>query len=292
VRYVGATPVFADVAGPLEPWLSAAACRRALGPRTRAIVGMPYGGHPGEVRDLEALAADAGVDLLLDAAHAVGACVDGRPLAGVGRAAAYSFFANKNLAVGEGGMVATDDEALAARVRLLRSHAMTSVSWDRAQGHASDYDVVALGFNYRLDEPRAALGRARLQHFDEEQARRADLDARYREHLGDVACALAPVPGAASAHHLFTIVLDEDVDRRAFRERLAARGVQTSMHYPPVHRFAVYADDALDLPVTDDYAARAVTLPLFAHLGTGQQDLVLAAVRDALSARSPRVGAA
>jgi dTDP-4-amino-4,6-dideoxygalactose transaminase len=279
IRYTGATPVFADIAGELEPWLSPAACEALIGPRTRAIMHMPYGGHPGEVGALSVLAERHGITLVLDAAHAVGARIDGRPVGSVGAAAAYSFFANKNLAIGEGGMVTTDDEALALQVRRLRSHGMTAVSWDQARGHAFGYDVVALGYNYRLDEPRAALGLARLARLDAENASRATLDARYRAGLdGIVGCALGPTDGVERAHHIFTVVLPPEVDREAFRRALAERRVQSSVHYPPAHRMSIHGDQPAELPATDDYAARTVTLPLFAHMTERQQELVLSAV--------------
>jgi dTDP-4-amino-4,6-dideoxygalactose transaminase len=284
VRYTGATPVFADIAGELEPWLSPAACEALITPRTRAIMHMPYGGHPGDVVALSALAAGNGLTLLMDAAHAVGARLAGRPVGSLAATAAYSFFANKNLAIGEGGMVTTDDEAVAQQVRRLRSHGMTALSWDQARGHAFGYDVVALGFNYRLDEPRAALGLARLSRLDAENASRARLDARYRAALAGVAgCALVPIDGIEPAHHIFTIVLPSGVDREAFRRNLAARRVQTSVHYPPAHRMSIHSEHPADLPVTDEYAARTVTLPLFAHMTEDQQDLVLAAIVDELA---------
>ena len=284
VRYTGATPVFADIAGLGEPWLSAANCERAIGPRTRAILYLPYGGHPGELAEVAALAQRRGIALLQDAAHAAGTRLHGRPAGAIGQAAAFSFFSNKNLAIGEGGMVVTDDEALALQMRLLRSHGMTTLSWDRHRGHATDYDVVALGFNYRLDEPRAALGRRRLARLDEDNGRRAELDARYRERLGDgVCCALAPRAGAQRAYHLFTIVLPEGVDRAAFRAALHGDGVQTSVHYPPAHGFSIHAQGACELPLTDAYGARTVTLPLFAHMTLDQQDRVLGAVATALA---------
>jgi dTDP-4-amino-4,6-dideoxygalactose transaminase len=181
-------------------------------------------------------------------------------------------------------MVVTDDDEAAARMRLLRSHGMTTLTWDRHRGHASGYDVVELGFNYRIDEPRAALAARRLQRLDAENALRGGLDARYRELLAGVnglTPALAPVRDAQLAHHLFTVVLDEDVDRAGFREALAMGGIQTSVHYPPAHRFSIYAG-AAELPVTDDYAARTVTLPMFATMTRGQQDEVVDAIRTAL----------
>jgi dTDP-4-amino-4,6-dideoxygalactose transaminase len=284
IRYTGATPVFADIASPLAPWLSAAACEPLIGPRTRAILHVPYGGHPGELSALAALTERHDLLLLLDAAHAVGARLHGRPVASFGHAAAFSFFANKNLAIGEGGMLTTDDGGVAQRARLLRSHGMTALSWDRARGHATGYDVVALGHNYRLDEPRAALGSARLPKLEADNARRAALDRRYRRALhGVVDCALAAGPDVEPAFHLFTIVLPEHVDREAFRARLGARRVQTSVHYPPVHRFSIHADDGAALPVTESYAGRTVTLPLFPHLSEDQQDLVVREIATCLN---------
>jgi dTDP-4-amino-4,6-dideoxygalactose transaminase len=290
VRYAGARPVFADVAGLLEPWLSAARCAEAITPRTRAILAVGYGGHPGELAALEELAARNGLMLLHDAAHALGTELSGRPVATRGLASAFSFFSNKNLAIGEGGMVTTDDDDLAVRLRLLRSHGMTSLSWDRHRGHATEYDVVALGFNYRMDEPRAALGIARLSRLTEENARRAGIDARYREELdGVVGCALAPRPGMRSAYHLFTIVLEPGADRVAFRRQLADAGIQTSVHYPPVHGFSIHRDGAPALPVTEEYARRTVTLPMFAHMSAAQQSQVIAAVRQAVPAQRATV---
>jgi len=287
VAYTGAQPVFADIASLTEPWLSAAAVEAAITPRTKAVMTMSYGGHAGETEALRALCERRGLLLLEDAAHAAGSRLNGRHLGTFGLAGAFSLFSNKNLAVGEGGLVATADEELAARARLLRSHGMTTLTWDRHRGHASGYDVVALGFNYRMDEPRAALAARRLARLDTENRARRELDARYRQRLGElgVTCALEPVEGLESAHHLFTIVLDEDADRDAFRAALAERGIQTSLHYPPAHRFAIYEDARADLPLTDAYAARAVTLPLYAHMTHEQQDLVV----DAVGAAAPSV---
>jgi dTDP-4-amino-4,6-dideoxygalactose transaminase len=273
IAYTGAKPVFADIAALHEPWTSAAAVEAAITPRTKAIMSMAYGGHPGEIAALRELAADRGLLLLEDAAHAIGVREQGRHVGTFGAAGAFSFFSNKNLAVGEGGAIVTDDDGLAERMRLLRSHGMTTLTWDRHRGHAAGYDVVALGFNYRIDEPRAALLTARLARLDGETARRRELDARYRELLP-----AGVVPTAPPAHHIFTVVLDSSIDRDAVRAALAERGIQTSLHYPPAHRFSIYADGALELPLTEAYAAHAMTLPLFATMTDAQQDAVVDAL--------------
>jgi dTDP-4-amino-4,6-dideoxygalactose transaminase len=170
-------------------------------------------------------------------------------------------------------------------LRLLRSHGMTALSWDRHKGHATGYDVVALGFNYRIDEPRAALAAKRLDRLDDENSQRAQIVARYRARLGEmgIQCPLEPSAGLQSAHHLFCILLEPGIDRQQVRDALADRGIQTSVHYPPVHRFSIYADQAARLPVTEDYGARTITLPLFAHMSEVQQDSVLDAVAAVLA---------
>lgn len=287
VAYTGARPVFADVVSITCPWLSVDAVAAAITDRTRAVIAMSYGGHPGHIVELADLCARHDLLLLEDAAHGLGARLGDRHVGTFGTAGAFSFFSNKNLSVGEGGAVATDDEHLASRLRLLRSHGMTSLSWDRHHGHATGYDVVALGFNYRIDEPRAALAANRLSRLDADNEARARLDARYRDALSGspLTCVLPAGPEMTPAHHLFCVVLPRDVDRDEFRTELARAGVQTSVHYPPVHQFSIYASQRTPLPVTEDYGDRTITLPMFAHMSEGQQARVIDA---ALTAIRPR----
>jgi dTDP-4-amino-4,6-dideoxygalactose transaminase len=286
VAYTGAHPVFAEIADLTRPWLTPSTVEPLINQRTRAILTVAYGGHPGDTPQLRALADSYRLFLFEDAAHAVGASARGQAVGTVGTAAAFSFFSNKNLAVGEGGMVVTSDKEIAERIRLLRSHGMTTLTWDRHRGHAAGYDVVALGYNYRIDEPRATLGRLRLSKLEEENAARTRAVARYRSELVDVAgiSLLAdPDPGDTSANHLFPIVLDEGIDREALRAALSSTGVQTSVHYPPVHHFSIYHSGAPDLPRTDAYGAREVTLPLFAHITEEQQARVIDSATAALT---------
>jgi dTDP-4-amino-4,6-dideoxygalactose transaminase len=284
IRMVGARPVFADISAIERPWLGLDSVAGAIGPETKAIMNMTYGGHPGDGAGLAELAAERGLVFLEDAAHGLGGTVDGRRIGTLGRATAFSFFSNKNLPVGEGGMLTTDDEEVAEAARLLRSHGMTSLTWDRERGHAAGYDVLRLGFNYRIDEPRAALGMARLERLDADNARRAAAVAAYRKRIGDLDGVVAtepPPPGVESANHLFTVVLDERIDRDATRERLASKGIQTSLHYPPVHRFAAFAEP-VELPLTEAYAERAITLPLFPAITEEQVRLVVDSLEQSL----------
>ncbi len=282
----GGTPVFADLAGIDRPWLSAAAAAEAIGERTRALVNVSYGGHPGEAVALRKLADVSGLTLIEDAAHGVGSWAGTRHAGTIGHLGAFSFFANKNLPLGEGGMLVTGDPALARRARLLRSHGLSAGTWERHRGVGADYDVLEPGFNLRLDEPRSALGTLLLKRLAGDNARRAEWAAAYARALGDndrLRPAITPGPEVTCAWHIFPALLHSRIDRAEFRARLGDAGVQTSIHYPPLHRTAAFSGYARRaLPVTDEYARGTVTLPLFAHMSDSQHARVLDAAMDAV----------
>ena len=285
VRYTGATPVFADVSSSQDPTLSPESIERCLTERTRAIIVMHYGGYACDMPAICALAEQRGLAVIEDAAHAPGSQLDGRMLGTWGQIGCFSFFSNKNLVTGEGGMLVTDDDHLAEQLRLLRSHGMTSLSWDRHQGHAWSYDVVALGYNYRLDEIRAALGRVQLAKLEHNNARRRQLSDLYRGQITQAVPALElPFSQARgqSACHLLPVLLPPGTDRTAFMEAMKAQGVQTSIHYPPIHRFSAYSKWAArtSLAVTDDLAARELTLPLYPGLSPEGVELVIDALAE------------
>jgi dTDP-4-amino-4,6-dideoxygalactose transaminase len=282
IRHAGAEPVFCDIRGADDLNLDVASVEAAIGPRTKAIAVLHYGGHPCDLEGVLALAEEHDLVVVEDAAHALGASAGGRMCGAVGRAGCFSFFSNKNLPIGEGGMVVTDDDGVADRIRLLRSHGMTTLTWDRHRGHAHSYEVVTSGFNYRLDEVRAALGLVQLRRLDDGNAARGRFVARYRARLGDVPGLTVPFAGADddSAHHLAVVVLPEDVDRDELRSSLQADGIQTSVHYPPVHRFSAFAGVRRPTPldVTEKLAPRLLTLPLYPSLGEERVDLVAEAL--------------
>jgi dTDP-4-amino-4,6-dideoxygalactose transaminase len=285
VAYTGARPVFAEIAAVDRPWLSVESAEEAITPRTKAIVAVSYAGHPGEIEDLSRLAEERGLALIEDAAHGSGSWLGDRHLGTFGLAGAISFSAGKNLGVGEGGVLLTDDGELAERVRLMRWHGVTRSIWERHRASTESYDVAGLGFNYRMDDPRAALARSRLRRLDDDNRRRGALESVYRDHLGDLeglSMLAAPPESARVSNSMFAVVLDEGVDRDAFRDSLARRGIQTSVHFSPVHRFELYADSGAELPITDAFAARTVSLPMFAEMEEGQQAQVIEAVREAL----------
>jgi dTDP-4-amino-4,6-dideoxygalactose transaminase len=180
-------------------------------------------------------------------------------------------------------MIVTDDDDLAQSLRLLRSHGMTTLTWERHRGHAASYDVVERGFNYRLDEMRAAIGHYQLRRLPEENARRHELTERYRERLHGVGGISIPFgeldEDSVSAHHLAVALLPEG-RRDEVRAALADRRIQTSVHYPPIHLFTYYAELGArrPLPRTEAVAERVVTLPLYGHMTDEQSDLVVGAL--------------
>lgn len=291
VRYAGATPVFADIKSLDEPWLTAESISQHVTSKTKAVIPVHYGGHCGDIARIRELCEGRDILLIEDAAHATGSRYRGQHLGTFGEVGVFSFFSNKNLSVGEGGIAVTSDDEIAKKLRLLRSHGMTSPTWDRHKGHAFDYDVIGLGFNYRIDETRAALASRRLQKLDGENQHRAVLVGRYREELKDLPLTIPmdDVPTLTNAHHIFTIVLEEGVDRNGFRTAMRERGIQTSLHYPPVHRFSAYADYDIALPITEEYSKRSVTLPLFGHMSENAQRQVVTAVQETFAEVLPKI---
>ena len=287
VRYTGATPVFADLEGEDWPNISPASIEACATERTRAIVVVHYGGYPCDMPAILEIARRRGLRVIEDAAHAIGSELDGRKLGTWGDVGCYSFFSNKNMTTGEGGMLTTDDDEMADRLRLLRSHGMTSLSWDRYRGHAWSYDVVDLGYNYRIDEIRSALGRVQLVKLERNNERRRELTRLYREWLGRLAPQVTIPFGAErgrSACHLLSILLPAGTDRVQFMEGMKARGIQTSIHYPPVHQFRIYrSTGGPPLPLTEQIAARQVTLPLYPSMTDADVKAVAHAVWAALT---------
>jgi len=295
VPHVGARPRFVDVAGPTEPWLSAAAVEAAIGDRTTAIVTMTYGGHPGEIEAIAELARSHDLKLIEDVAHGAGSRSGGRRLGTFGDAGAFSFSSSKNLGIGEGGMLITDDPEIADRVARLSWHGVGSQAWLRHHQPAPEYELDSLGFNYRFDDPRAALLLSCLHRLEEQNSRRREIDRAYRDALADEPLfepTLAPAESDRSSYCLFTGVLDQSVDRDAFRKDLADRSVQTTVHYPLLHKQGALAQPDVRLPMSEDYAERCVTLPLFPQMEDWQIELVVDAVRESLTRRRPAAAAA
>ena len=273
------------VGGPDDLTIAPAEIERQITPRTRAIMVMHYGGYPCRMKAIAEIAARHGLAVIEDAAHAPGASLDGKALGTWGEAGCFSFFSNKNLATGEGGMLVTNRDDVAEKVRLLRSHGMTTLTWDRHRGHAYTYDVVELGYNYRIDEIRSELGLAQLRKLRANHARRQAITRQYRLALGDSGIDL-PFQHAIeeSAYHIFPILLPSNLDRTRFIDLMREARIQTSIHYPPIHQFSYYAGryPGIRLPLTEEAARREVTLPLYPAMGDEAVAAVISAVRNAL----------
>ena len=286
VLYQGAQPVFCDIVGEQDFSISPGAIEASITPRTKGILVMHYGGYLCDMPSILEIAARHNLAVIEDAAHAPGTSLDGK-FAGVwGDIGVFSFFSNKNLAIGEGGMITTQDDDLAEKLRLMRSHGMTSLSWDRHKGHAHSYDVVDLGYNYRIDEIRSAIGLAQLAKLEANNQRRREIVALYQAQLGEIDGLSIPYrdhPGISAAH-LFPIILDNSIDRAFFIDSMKEKGIQTSIHYPPIHTFSYYRQTFgdLELPLTEAIGEREVTLPLFPTMSDEQIGWVVQAVKDAL----------
>jgi dTDP-4-amino-4,6-dideoxygalactose transaminase len=283
IGHVGADPVFCDVEGPDNLNIDPGDIEAAVGPATRAVVVMHYGGYPCRMDAVLEVAARHGLAVIEDAAHAPGASWRGRMCGTIGDVGCFSFFSNKNMPTGEGGMVVTSDETVAERIRLLRSHGMTALTWDRHRGHAQGYDVVASGLNYRFDELRAAIGLVQLRRLPERNASRGEIVTRYRAELDGVrgiTMPFAPDRETTAAYHLAVLVLPAGLSREDFRASLAAQRIQTSVHYPPIHTLSRYHELGTRRPLaaTDAVAERLVTLPLYPHMRDDQVEAVISAV--------------
>lgn len=274
---VGATPVFVDICSLDEPTLDPSEVERAVSPRTKAVVVMHYGGSLCRMRELTELCAALNIAIVEDACHAVGVAYhdarnrwpNGVMAGSIGDISAFSFFSNKNIASGEGGMVVTNREDLADRVRLLRSHGMTTLTWDRHKGHSGSYDVVSPGYNYRLDELHAALGLAQLTKLARNNRRRRNLLTVYRQAVQPLAGWTMPFANAiefSSAHLMVIVAPDREIKRRAL-DALRQSGIQSSMHYPCIADFSGFEGHLeAKLELTREFTGRAITLPLYPDL--------------------------
>ncbi|MDB4929948.1 MAG: spsC [Myxococcaceae bacterium] len=296
-RRLGATPVFADITTDDDLCVDPSDVLAKVTAKTRAVVLVHYAGFAADVAAVRAgLAAMGRADVAIveDCAHAPGAgSRDGAARCGaLGDVAAFSFFSNKNMTTGEGGMITTRSAELDRALRLLRAHGMTTTTWDRHRGHAFTYDVVRVATNARMDEIRAAIGRIQLGRLADANRRRGvvrgwylDAIARRAEELEGLGIPFSAGHYGEGSQHLFVVLLPAGVDRAPVMASMRAAGVQTSVHYPPTHQFSAYADVPASLPRTDAVAARLLTLPLGPAITAAQVAIVIDALATALAAR-------
>lgn len=288
VLHCGAQPVLADICSLENPTMDPEDAAAKITSRTKAILPVHYAGIPANMDELSALASIHGLFLVEDAAHAPGARFSGRACGSFGSAGCFSFFGNKNITTAEGGMITTSDPEVARRLRLLRSHGMTVTSWDRDKGRPSHYDVLEFGFNFRFDDIRAALGLAQLEKLEDLNRRRRKLVQRYNESFAaanlDLILPFASVEkNKEPAYHIYPVVFASSSERDSMGDLLKAEGIQTSIHYSPIHYFTAYrnAFPEIHLPVTEAFAERELTLPLYPSLSESQLDAIVSAVAQA-----------
>jgi UDP-4-amino-4,6-dideoxy-N-acetyl-beta-L-altrosamine transaminase len=289
VLYLGGRPVFADVRSEtlnVDPADVAA----KLTPRTRAIVAVDFAGQPADLDELRALARDHGLVLVEDAAHALGAEYRGRRVGALADLTTFSFHPVKHITTGEGGLVATDDAGLQARLRRFRNHGLET---DAAERHARGdvySPMVDLGYNYRLSDLGCALGLSQLGRLEPILKRRAEIAQRYRAELGGEPGLTLPTvaPDVRHAWHLFTVLLDLSrlrADRGTILAALRAENIGVAVHYVPVYWHPYYEARGYPrglCPRAEWAFERLLTLPLFPTMTEADVEDVLTAVRKVL----------
>ena len=292
IEHVGATPVFADI-DPVTMQIDPAQIERVLGPRTKAIIAVDYGGHPCNIEEIVKMARARGVAVIEDAAHSLGAAVGDRPVGSVADVTAFSFYATKNITTGDGGMLTTADHRLADRVERLRVHGIEQDAWRRYQQVAAwHYEVSEAGFKANMTDFQAALGRSQLRREPAMRARRTAIASRYCAAfaaLGDLV-ELPPVKeGVRSAWHLYPLRLAGEA--RNMRDQLAAGlhclGIGTSVHFAPLHLSAHFRERlgfrGGEFPASEDVSSRVLSLPLYPAMSEPDVERVIDAVLSLIS---------
>ncbi|MDR2575865.1 MAG: DegT/DnrJ/EryC1/StrS family aminotransferase [Treponema sp.] len=276
-RMTGAENVLADITS-MEDWsMDCDDIEARVTSKTKAVMIVHYAGYACDMERIASLCKRRNLLLIEDCAHTPGADYRGRPLGTFGDIAAFSFFGNKNIAVGEGGMVVTRNPELYAKLKNLRSHGMTIQSFDRYKGRASSYDVESPGLNYRIHEIASALGLVQLQKLEEANNKRKEITEHYFRRLDDIPSITLPYRHFSRGkpnYHIMPILLSDSLDRSAVIESMKQDGVQTSIHYPTIQRFTAYRDKVNQTPKAEYVSAHELTLPLYPAMTHEETDIV------------------
>ena len=294
VLYQGAKPVFADVSADtlnLDPGEVA----KRLSSRTKAILAVDYAGHPADLDALLAVAQSRGIPLIEDACHALGGEYRGKRVGGIADMTVFSFHPVKHLTTGEGGMVTTNDAALAETLRRFRNHGISSEARQRQASGQWYYEMVLLGFNYRLTDVACALGLSQLKRLDANLARRREIAARYTAAFGNLPGIIPPGvrPDIKPAWHLYPIRVKSaelNADRTQLFRALRAENIGVNVHYIPVHLHPHYRDQfgyrGGEYPVAEAAYEQLISLPMFHGMTEQEVEDVIAAVSKVLEAYS------
>jgi len=292
ILYQGATPVFADVSPDtlnLDPDEVSRKLSSRTSPRIRAIIAVDYAGHPAALDELGELAKTCGAFLIEDACHALGAEYRGKRVGGIADMTVFSFHPVKHLTTGEGGMVATNDARLAETLRRFRNHGISSEARERQEAGQWFYEMVLLGFNYRLTDIACALGLSQVEKLDANLARRREIAAQYSYAFRDLSAILIPAvrDGVNPAWHLYPIRLNLgklSVERGEIFRALRAENIGVNVHYIPVHQHPYYrerfkSDSKESYPVAEDAYERLISLPMFHSMTAQDVEDVIHALR-------------
>lgn len=286
VVMTGATPVVADSES-FDDWnISCRSIQSRITNKTKAVIVVHFAGYPCEMDAITRLCKDRQIALIEDVAHGPGISYNGTQCGSFGEVGCFSFFSNKNLSIGEGGMFVTRDPDLHQKAAYLRSHGMTALTLDRHKGRAISYDVIQPGLNYRMDEIRAAIGQIQLKKLSSANARRGELVSHYIKCLGDCQEVMIPFQDCLSqqdiqpAYHIFPVLLNPELHRPTVIEALKQEGIQTSIHYPSFRDFSAYrAYGFAPTPVADQISRQVLTLPLYPGMTIEQVELVTSALK-------------
>jgi perosamine synthetase len=286
VLYQGATPVFADVSADTLN-LAPREVSKKISPRTKAVIAVDYAGHPADLVAFGELAAQHGLVLIEDACHALGAEHLGKRVGGIADMTVFSFHPVKHLTTGEGGMVTTYDSKLAETLRRFRNHGISSEARQRQAGGQWFYEMVLLGFNYRLTDIACALGISQLKKLEANLARRRAIAARYTRAFREMSALMVPAvrEGMEPAWHLYPIRLRLEAlaaGRSEIFRALRAENLGVNVHYIPVHRHPYYRErfgyKGGEYPVAEDAYERLISLPMFHAMTDQDVNDVIAAV--------------
>jgi Predicted pyridoxal phosphate-dependent enzyme apparently involved in regulation of cell wall biogenesis len=292
-RMVGAENVLADITS-MEDWsMDSDDIEAHITPKTKAVMIVHYAGYACDMERIAALCKRRNLLLIEDCAHTPGADYNGRPLGTFGDISAFSFFGNKNVAAGEGGMVVTRNPELFAKLKNLRSHGMTVQSFDRYKGRASSYDVESPGLNYRIHEIASALGLVQLQKLEESNNKRKEITEHYFRRLDDIKSITIPYRHFSRGkpnYHIMPVLLSDSIDRNVIIESMKQGGVQTSIHYPAIQRFTAYRDKVNQTPKAEYVSAHELTLPLYPSMTHEEADIVCNALKNSIIKQEEKNG--
>ena len=286
IRYMNAVPVFADIISYENLTIDPNDIEKKITNKTKAIIVMHYGGFSCDMDRILDIARDYKLKVVEDACHAPLSEYKGEKVGTIGDIGCFSFFSNKNISTGEGGMLVTNNQKYSQKAKLLRSHGMTSLSYERAKGHSTNYDVVDLGYNYRLDDIRSSIGIVQLDKLKMDLEKRKKIREYYVKGLSGIEGISIPFKNYPyfSSNYIFPILLKNIVSekRNMVREKLAEAGIQTSIHYPAIHRFSIYKEFQTILPVTEYVVDRLITLPLYSKMTEYDVEIILKTIKGIL----------